>query len=95
MTALENFYYGNISPHECIVKQTGTFAKVLNKLTKYEDTLTATLSGEQKSLFEKYNETNAKLCGISEKEAFIKGFKLGLRFMSEAMDDSNNLFEDT
>ena len=35
MTTLENFYYGNISPHECIVKQTGTFAKVLNKLTKY------------------------------------------------------------
>lgn len=93
MTTLENFYYGNISPHESIVKQTGLFAKVLNKLSKNEDNLTATLSEEQKALFDKFNETNSKLCDISEKEAFIRGFKLGLRFMFEAMDDSSNEFE--
>ncbi|MCQ2485425.1 MAG: hypothetical protein MJ168_08860 [Clostridia bacterium] len=93
MTTLENFYYGNISPHENIVKQTGLFAKALNKLSKNEDNLTATLSDEQKSLFDKFNETNSKLCDISEKEAFIRGFKLGLRFMFEAMDDSSDEFE--
>lgn len=93
MTTLENFYYGNISPHENIVRQTGLFAKVLNKLSKNEDNLTATLSDEQKALFDKYNETNSKLCDISEKEAFIRGFKLGLRFMFEAMDDSSDEFE--
>ena len=93
MTTLENFYYGNISPHENIVRQTGLFAKVFNKLSKTEDTLTETLSDEQKALFDKFNETNAKLCDISEKEAFIRGFKLGLRFMFEAMDDSSDEFE--
>ena len=89
MTTLENFYYGNISPHECIVKHAGLFAKVLNKLNKHEDALSETFSEEQNALFEKFNETNSKLCDISEKEAFIFGFKLGLRFMFEAMDDSS------
>ena len=93
MTTLENFYYGNISPHENIVRQTGLFAKVFNKLRKHEDNLTATLSEEQKTLFNKFTETSSKLSGISEKEAFIRGFKLGLRFMFEAMDDSSDEFE--
>ena len=92
MTTLENFYYG-ISPHESIVKQTGLFAKVFNKLSKTENTLTGTLSDEQKALFDKFNETNSKLCNISEKDAFIRGFKLGLQFMFEAMDDSSDEFE--
>ena len=93
MTVLENFYYGNISPHENIVKQAGHFAKTLNKLNKAEDNLTTTLSEEQKALFDNFNETNSKLCDISEKEAFIRGFKLGLRFMYESLDDSSNEFE--
>ena len=93
MTTLENFYYGNISPHESVVKQSSHYAKMLNKLSKTEDALTSTLSEEQKALFDKFNETNSKLCDISEKEAFIRGFKLGLCFMYEALDDSNNEFE--
>ena len=90
MTTLENFYYGNIIPHESIVKQTGHFAKVLNKLNKAEDNLTETLSEQQKILFDKFNETSSMLCAVSEKEAFIHGFKLGMRFMFEAIDDSSN-----
>ena len=77
----------------CLRSEPLLFAKVFNKLSKTEDTLTETLSDEQKTLFDKYNETNSKLCDISEKEAFIRGFKLGLRFMFEAMDDSSDEFE--
>ncbi len=40
------------------------------------------------SIFDKFNETDSEFSDISEKETFICGFKLSLRFMFETTDGS-------
>ena len=74
MTILENFYYGNIDPHECYIGNNSTFSKLLKKTNKLEEQLTEQLTEEQKSLFHDYCESQANLYETSEKEAFIRGF---------------------
>ena len=49
-----------------------------------------TLTEQQKEQFEKCMTVHAEMNDIGEREAFIRGFSLGLRFMSEAY----NLTED-
>lgn len=93
MTILEHFYYGNIDPHECYVEKNGTFSKLLKRTNKLEEQLTEQLTEKQKSSFNDYCESQANLYETSEKEAFIRGFKLGLRFMAEAVVNFDEEFE--
>lgn len=93
MTILEHFYYGNIDPHECYIGKDSTFSKLLRRINKLEEQLTEQLTEKQKSSFYDYCESQANLYETSEKEAFIRGFKLGLRFMAEAVVDFNEEFE--
>lgn len=93
MTILENFYYGNIDPHECYIGKNSTFSKLLKRTNKLEEQLTEQLTEKQKSSFYNYCELQANLYETSEKEAFIRGFKLGLRFMAEAVVGSDEEYE--
>lgn len=93
MTILENFYYGNIDPHECYIGKNSTFSKLLKITNNLEEQLTEQLTEKQKLLFNDYCESQANLYETSEKEAFIRGFKLGLRFMAEAVVDFDEEFE--
>lgn len=93
MTILENLYYGNIDPHEYCISNDSHFSKIIKRSNKLSEQLTDQLTEKQKSLFNDYCESQANLYETSEKEAFIRGFKLGLRFMAEAVVDLNEEFE--
>ena len=84
MRILEEFYYGNIDPHERHFKKDDAFLELLRLASKNEQALTATLTEQQKETFEKYMMVHAEMCDFAERESFIRGFKLGLRFMTEA-----------
>ena len=84
MRILEEFYYGNIDPHERYFKKETAFLGLLRLATKNEDALAATLTEQQKESFEKYMTIYAEMSDFAERESFIRGFKLGLRFMIEA-----------
>lgn len=84
MRILEEFYYGNIDPHERHFKKDDAFLELFRLASKNEQALTATLTEQQKETFEKYMMVHAEMCDFAERESFIRGFKLGLRFMTEA-----------
>ena len=84
MRILEEFYYGNIDPHERHFKKDDAFLELLRLTSKNEQALTSTLTEHQKETFEKYMMVHAEMCDFAERESFIRGFKLGLRFMTEA-----------
>ena len=84
MRILEEFYYGNIDPHERHFKKDDAFLELLRLASKNEQALTATLTEQQKETFEKCMMVHAEMCDFTERESFIRGFKLGLRFMVEA-----------
>lgn len=48
MTTLENFYYGNIAPHEYEVERGSEYDITAKLLIRHEQVLSATLTEQQK-----------------------------------------------
>lgn len=91
MTILEDLYYGNIVPAEKGIKKGGEYSKLLNLAARNEEKLSDTLTKEQKILFEKYKDCTLDMYGISEKEAFVDGVKLGVKIIVEThLTESQN-----
>ena len=86
MTTLENFYYGNIIPHEIPIVQ-GSECDVANKLVvRQDEVLTATLTEQQKETFQKFKDSYIDLLTLGERDSFIRGFSLGLKIAVEALN---------
>ena len=87
MTTLENFYFGNINPSE--YKQSKDTKKKLSEMTKLLDELRSTLTNEQqKEELEQMENCQLSLIALSEKDAYIDGFKLGVRMATEIYADT-------
>lgn len=86
MTTLEDFYYGNIIPHENpIIK--GSEYDIANRLVvRHDEALTATLTEQQKETFQKFKDSYLELLTLGERDAFIRGFSLGVRIAVEALN---------
>ena len=86
MTTLENFYFGNINPSD--YKQSKD-TKKLSELTRLLDELRAMLTTEQqKEKLEQIENCQLSLIALSEKDAFIEGFKIGVRMTTEIYADT-------
>ena len=85
MTTLEDLYYGNIVPHEYSFKRGSAYSEVLSYVIRHQDSLIPTLTVQQKEIFGKLKDCEAELHGMNEREAFISGFKLAARIMTEVL----------
>ena len=87
MRILEEFWHGNIEPTEYDTSSYKEYKKLLELICRNKEKLRATMTNEQKELFEKYtdrvreHQTN-KYCLI-----FQNGFKPGARMMLEVMEE--------
>ncbi len=86
MTTLDDLYYGNIHPCERDVVRGSPTDKLLRLLCKNEESLTSTLSEQQKETFLKFKNCQDELLCLGEREAFRAGFILATRIMVEVMD---------
>ena len=87
MTTLENFYFGNIIPSE--YKQSKDTKKKLSEMTALLDELKYMLtSDQQKEKLEQIDNCRLSLIALSEKDAFIEGFKLGVKMATEIYADT-------
>ena len=90
MTTLENFYFGNINPSE--YRQSKDTKKKLSEMTKLIDELRSMLTTEQqKEELERIENCQLSLIALSEKDAFIEGFKLGVKMTTEIYVDTHQL----
>jgi hypothetical protein len=87
MTILENFYFGNINPSE--YRQSRDTKKKLSKMTRLLEELRSTLTTEQqKEKLEQIENCQLSLIALSEKDAYIEGFKIGVRMTTEIYADT-------
>ena len=87
MTTLENFYFGNINPSE--YKQSRDTKKKLSEMTRLFDELRAMITTEkQKEKLEQIENCQLSLIALSEKDAYIEGFKLGVKMTTEIYADA-------
>ena len=86
MRLLEEFWYGNIEPTESDPSSKED-KKLLELICRNEDKLKATMTDEQKALFEKYTDCVREHQTITDCLIFQNSFKLGARMMLEVMED--------
>ena len=93
MTTLEDLYYGNIHPSDRYIKRGTKVDQIVKLICKNEDALTATLTEQQKEIFEKFKDCQSELYGTIEHDAFKDGFILAVRIMVEVMEDLETVEE--
>ena len=82
---IEELWYGNAIPMESIIPPT-TQEEELSRLMECNRTkLLDSLTEEQKTLFEKYDDALSELNVLFEKQSFEYGFKLGTRIVIETI----------
>ena len=87
MTTLENFYFGNINPSE--YRQSRDTKKKLSEMSRLLDELRPILTTEQqKEKLEQIENSQLSLIALSEKDAYIEGFKLGVKMTTEIYADT-------
>lgn len=87
MRILEEFWYGNIESTEYNTSSCKEYKKLLELISRNEENLQATMTDEQKELFEKYTDCVREYQTITDCLLFQNSFKLGARMMVEVMED--------
>ena len=80
---LEELFYGNICPSEDGRSYSKEVKKLMGYVADHYDNLYASLTDEQKVIFEKFNDCQSELAAINEKELFLYAFKLGAQLAME------------
>ncbi len=89
MNILEDLWFGNISPWERPFKKDSEYAQLLALVIRHQDDLLKRLNDEEKEIFEKFSECSTEMHDMTEREAFIKGFTLGVKIIIEVMTNTN------
>ena len=87
MRILEEFWHGNIDPTEYDTSSGKERKKLQELICRNEEKLRATMTDEQKALFEKYTDCLYEFRTMTDCLIFQKGFKLGARMMAEVMEE--------
>ena len=86
MSILKEYGYVNIEPTEYDTSSCKEYKKLLELICRNEEKRQATMTDEQKELFEKYTDCVREHQMTTDCLIFQNGFKLGVRMMLEVME---------
>ena len=87
MTTLEDFYFGNVNPSE--YEQSNEVRKKLSAMTDLIEELSTLFENDrQKEKIDQLADKQTELIALSERDAYIEGFKLGVRMATEIYADT-------
>ena len=87
MRLLEEFWYGNIEPTEYDTSSNKEYKKLVELICRNEEKLKATMTDEQKELFEKYTDCVREYQTMAECLLFQNSFRLGARMIVEILEE--------
>lgn len=87
MRILEEFWYGNIEPTEYDTSSNKEYKKLVELVFRNEERLKATMTDEQKELFEKYTDCVREYQTMAECLLFQNSFRLGARMIVEILEE--------
>ena len=94
MHILEEFWYGNINPMERPFQRQRKFDKTFRLLTKNEEKLLENLNEQEKEVFDKFKDCYDEMIQTTECQTFIKGFKLGARFVFACFENDSDIYDE-
>ena len=87
MSIPEDLWFDNLVVRDAEIRKGSEQEKVLAASVKCEDALREILTEKQKEQFDLCGERRNELLTVFEKEAFIRGFRLGARMAAEVLSD--------
>ena len=87
MSILEDLWFDNLVVQYGEIRKGSEQEKALAISVKCDETFRGTLTEKQKEQFALCGERRNELLTVFEKEAFIRGFKLGARMATEVLSD--------
>ena len=82
MRILEELWYGKVIPWQMGIKSE-QYKSLMSQIAESEDKLMELLSEEAKVVYEQLMAQQNEALALEQREAFIRNFKLGARFMME------------
>lgn len=87
MHILEELYIGNVRPGERSFKRNSQYARALAASSDAADELVATLTDEQRKLFDAFSDAQREVSVLTDAETFIYGFQTGAKIMLDVLTD--------
>ena len=87
MSILEDLWFDNLVVQDVEIRKGSEQEKTLAASVRCEETFRETLTEKQKEQFALCGERRNEVLTVFEKEAFIRGFKLGARMAAEVLSD--------
>ena len=87
---LEEMWYGNICPETDSRVTTREMKKMMEAMGKYHEELLATMTDEQKELFEKFDDSWSEYASLAEKAIFVYAFRLGANIALDILSTDYN-----
>ncbi len=88
---LEEFYHGNLAPQSTSASKDVEFKSAWNTVSKNEEILTKLLADEELRIFHEYVAAYGRAFTVNDREAFIRGFKMGARLIFDTFDEVEEL----
>ena len=82
---LEELFYGNICPGFDGREANKEARQLMKYIADHHDNLQETLTEKQRETLEKFDDCQAELTDINEREIFIYAFRLGARIAIEVL----------
>ncbi len=90
---IEELFYGNLDPQAREYHKSHRVVKVSKNINDIEEKLTERLRGEDKELFLDFCNGNSELTGEATLDAFITGFRLGVKMIFDTFCSEDAPFE--
>ena len=85
---IDELWYGNVSPMDDTRNNTEEMKELMSYIARHQEELVATLTDEQKVIFEKFDDCLSKYASKAEKAIFLYAFRLGARLTMEVQKDT-------
>ena len=83
---IEEMWYGNVCPNTESRVTKNEVRELMKYVADHHDNLYATLTEQQKDIFERFDDCYAELTSINERDIFVYAFRLGARIAIEVME---------
>ena len=87
MYILKDLWCGRIHPSERRYLPDSEYGKINHEATQHMHAFCAELSKDGKRAFESYCNAEMQLADISEQDSFIRGVRMGVRFILDAIGE--------
>ena len=86
MYTINDLWSGSVIPCEMKISHGDRYGELLREIIQQEEALFATLTEEEKQLYDKINSCQLNMTEIEADKAFAIGFRIGVGLMLDALE---------